>query len=128
MPKYKVRTYENVKDENQECCVYEGDILIHGPCTKIEAEGVNAVLNALAESKVKAANAQLFAAERENHRGKIIAIEGGIAIQNIGCHKTKWHDILKLSNIPEIGVYVEISYKDGYGIVKVKVNENTIER
>lgn len=108
MSKYEVRPCENQKNENLEWWVY-GEGNSFGPF--------------LTEGR-----AQEFATELNKKGivtgksciGKILTIEGGLIIQDIGRGVTVLHDVSKLSKPIRVGNSENIVYKNGIGVVKEK--------
>lgn len=114
MSKYEVCPCEIPKNESPEWWIY-GEGNRFGPfLTKERAEEFAAELN---KKGIVADN---------NRIGKILAIEGGLARQDIGRGETVLHDMSKLPNTLKVGVSVTIIYKNGIVSVKEKKELTTV--
>lgn len=114
MPKYNVSACEISKNENSDTSKDEslvwwvyGEGKRFGPFTRSRAEELAANLNSKG-----------IASDKNPQRsGKIISIEGGLVIQNVGCDNIILHDASELPKPLYINTPVKITYKDGFGTV-----------
>lgn len=108
MSKYEVCPCETSTDENSAWWVY-GEGNRFGPfLTKERAEEFAVELNKKGIVSGKSCI------------GKILTIEGGLIIQDIGRGVTVLHDVSKLSKSINAGDSECIVYKNGIGVVKEK--------
>jgi hypothetical protein len=63
-------------------------------------------------------NSQMVFTLQGSYSGNVISIENGILKQSAGRGNYHYHDISKLTRAPKVDEDIQITYRDGIGIVE----------